>query len=115
MRGHLEIIAMRMNRSKPAAVILTDTPACLPNVGGVLIEPKDMARTADMRFLVDCKVEMHFRDEARMDDFAEAAFKARAHWVRTSRLVLGQWPERRRIEWREVRQDGSVIVDGVRQ
>jgi hypothetical protein len=114
MIGHQEIIALRMRRLLPEAVVLTDTPAVLSGLGSVLIEPEDTPR-ADLRWLVDAKVTLHFRDESRMAQWAAAAHAARARWVRTYRRVERPWPEGVRIECRDVRKDGTVIVDGIVQ
>ena len=93
MRGHEEIIKMRMKGKAPELVYLDDFESALSDWQQLEIEPvvslnNDILESLDLRFLVGLNVCVTSRSEIRAKRLFEACKAAGAKWVGASHTVM---------------------------
>jgi hypothetical protein len=97
MRGHTELIEMRLQGLKPELVFLNDWPLNnkwrQPNDSPEVSIHDEMPARADLRFLVGLRVSISCRTESRAKAFFEAAKAAGAE------IVTSGWSESQKRNW----------------
>ena len=97
MRGHLEVIEMRLAGHKPPIVFLSDWPMDKkwrsPNAAPEVSIVGEKPQHADLRFLIGLRVNITCNTEARAKAFFEAAKAAKAE------IVACGWSESPKRNW----------------